>query len=388
MDVARGFSMTPPNRRHITYTLDEKLGAGGMSVVYKARRNTPRGESLTVIKLLLPKFVLESQELAITSISKEASALSLLNERVPPTPFVVRFHDFGFQQILFGGKNINLPWIALEFIQGGLLGTTLTERVEYSCKMGGIAFDMLRASRAIEHICQGMTAVHEMGVIHRDMKPDNVLCCGFDDSEIFKITDFGIARTASLQATFGGLPIGTPGYAPMEQLNPKGKDVGTWTDVFPLVAIAYYILTGDHLFDVKTLYAAMQQIETASRRSIREGRFLDPELRRSPRRCDLIDEVLARATAPRPQDRPRTAREFCNLLLPHLTIESIRFSNRRLQTTFEEDDTVFAGPTWGIRHTPGEDRVIRHVAWNGDGTALVVTSEGPVSYTHLRAHET
>jgi serine/threonine protein kinase len=382
LDAATGAKLTPStNQRRITYVLDDKLGAGGMSVIFRARRKSPQGESLAVVKLLLPKFVMESQEVAITSITKEASSLSLLNDQVPPTPFVVRFYDFGFQKVRFGATVLSLPWLALEFIQGGVLGTTLTERVQLACKHGGVAFDMARAARAIEHLCQGMSAVHETGVIHRDMKPDNVLCCGFDDSEIFKITDFGIARTNALKATFGGLPMGTPGYAPLEQVDPKGRNVGPWTDVFALAAISYFLLTGEHLFDTQNLYSAILKLDDPSRRSIREGRFLDPELRRSTFRCDGIDEVIARATAAKPEYRPRSARELASLLRPHLVTDSGRFSNRRPPPVVPNDDTVLVGPQWGVLHEPGENRIVRHVSWNGDGTALVVTTEGLAYWT-------
>lgn len=376
LNAATGLTLIPPNRHDVSYLLETKLGAGGMSVIYKALRRSKQGESLAVVKLLLPKFVSESQELAITSISKEASSLSLLNQQIPPTPFVVRLYDFGFVKVSFAGKYLSLPWIAIELIQGGPLGTTLAQRIDSSYQIFGHAFDMARAARAMDHICQGLTAMHEVNVIHRDIKPDNVLCCGFDESEIFKITDFGIARTQALTSTFGGLPIGTPGYAPMEQLNLKGKDVGPWTDVFALGAIAYYILTGEFLFDAHTLYGSIQQIEAPTRRSIQEGKMVDPELLSSSRRCSRIDEAIARATAAKPQERPRTVREFASLLLPHLTPESNQLTSRRTVQILQSEEGAVESRTWTIRHASGGDRVLRDVAWNGDGTALAVTSIG------------
>src|SRR5690606_4025774 len=109
-----------------------------------------------------------------------------------------------------------VPWIALEYVHGGSEGTTLSQRVLHAIRHTSHAFDPHRAASLVEALGGGLCAVHEVGVIHRDIKPDNVLCCGFGDEEIFKIADFGVARPAGLTATFGGLVVGTLGYAAPE----------------------------------------------------------------------------------------------------------------------------------------------------------------------------
>jgi serine/threonine protein kinase len=234
LDGFQGQVVSPVGMPQVQYLLERKLGIGGMSVVYEARRRMPQGETPTVVKLMLPRFVQENQQIALTALSKEAQALRRLNDRVPPTPFVVRFYDVGFLEVQFGGARLSLPWLSLEFVEGGDPGTTLAERIDHAIHALGQAFNASRALRAISNVCEGMTAVHEVGVIHRDLKPDNILCCGFGDDEIFKITDFGISRSAGMKATFLGFPVGTPGYVPVEQANPNNPQIGPWTDVFAL----------------------------------------------------------------------------------------------------------------------------------------------------------
>ncbi len=382
LDVFQGQVVSPVGTPHVQYLLERKLGIGGMSVVYEARRRTPQGETPTVVKLMLPRFVQENQQIALTALSKEAQALQRLNDRVPPTPFVVRFYDVGFLEVHFGGGRLSLPWLSLEFVEGGDPGTTLAERIDHALHALGHAFNASRALRAIDNICQGMTAVHEVGVIHRDLKPDNILCCGFGDDEIFKITDFGISRSAGMKATFLGFPVGTPGYVPVEQANPNNPQIGPWTDVFALGAIAYYILAGEDLFPATNLYAAIAAAQLPTRRSIRESRWLDPELQASSWRCDRLDEVIARATAAKPQDRPRSAQELGALFQACLgesgpSRASLRkFHESALHRGPHTNPGGAPGRSWVIRQAPGQIEEVRHVAWNSDGTALVATSEG------------
>jgi serine/threonine protein kinase len=108
----------------------------------------------------------------------------------------------------------------------------------------GFAFDTQRAALAVECLCSGLAAVHEVGVIHRDLKPGNVLCCGTGDEEIFKVADFGVARPQGLAGTFFRDFVGTLGYVAPEAFGSRGAECGPWTDVFGLAGVVYFLLTG------------------------------------------------------------------------------------------------------------------------------------------------
>src|SRR5450432_3640018 len=133
----------------VSFRLEKKLGEGGTAAAYLARRTSPAGESEAVIKIILPQIAAESDERALTIIKKEAVALGRLNEREPPTPFVVRLLDTGAVPFRSHGRVLQLPFIALEYVHGGLEGATLEDRVDYSLKATGFAFDPERAARVI-----------------------------------------------------------------------------------------------------------------------------------------------------------------------------------------------------------------------------------------------
>src|SRR5262249_16634013 len=158
-----------------------------------AMRVAEEGISPVVIKMPRPS-ILRHGATADLIIRKEMVALGRLNERVPPTPFVVRLIEANTIAVSVGGAPLVFPWLSIEYVHGGTEGTTLEQRVRGSVVRTGSAFDPFRAALAIECMCRGISAVHEVGIVHRDLTPRNVLCCGFGDSEIFKIADFGIAR--------------------------------------------------------------------------------------------------------------------------------------------------------------------------------------------------
>jgi eukaryotic-like serine/threonine-protein kinase len=93
-----------------------------------------------------------------------------------------------------------------------LAAASLWDRIRYSVHATGYAFDPERAAHAIDCLALGLDAMHEIGVINRDIKPASVLWCGFGEDEIFKLADFGLARPAETHATFGGTCVGTPGF--------------------------------------------------------------------------------------------------------------------------------------------------------------------------------
>ena len=183
--------------------------------------------------------------------------------------------------------------------------------------------------------------MHEVGVIHRDLKPDNVLCCGFGDDEIFKIADFGVARPAGVQATFGGMIVGTLGFAAPELITNDARAIGAWSDVFSLAAVLFYALTGEEYFDVKNPGELMQAAVSPKRRSVRDTRYLSPELRANDSACRAIDYAFLCATSARIDHRPQRADALGAMIEPWLRAEPKRpsIAARRL-TRLRDDDEL------------------------------------------------
>ena len=363
----------------VSFRLEKKLGEGGTAATYLTRRCTPAGASPAVIKIILPQLVAESDERALTIIKKEAVALGRLNERVPPTPFVVRLLDTGSVSFRSHGRMLELPFIALEYVNGGVEGTTLAERVEYSLKVTGFSFDPARAARLIRSLAKGLDEIHAVGVVHRDLSPGNVLCCGSGESELFKIADFGIARPAGLSVTFGNMLLGTPGYLAPEQIVTQHDGISAATDIFGFAAIVYYVLTGDPLFDARTAMQALIKTREPARPSLLDAPTLPYELRDREAACQAIDLAIARATSLDPKQRPRTARGFAESLLPWITQDpGPARPSRRWMSSMDplRSREIVIETDWMVRHPPGDDRLVLDVAWNAAGHALATTTRG------------
>lgn len=359
----------------VGYRLERRLGIGGTAAAYLATRASAEGESPAVVKIILPDVLLGHGPTAEMVVRKEAVALGRLNETVPPTPFVVRLMDVGTLAYTYRKQELALPWLAIEFVNGGIEGTTLEERMARTIELTGFAFDRERAARAIAHMSAGLTEVHSVGVIHRDLTPNNVLCCGFGDAEVFKLSDFGIARPAGLSDTFGPSVVGTPGYICPELVS--NATSGPAGDIFSLGCMAFFVLTGEHLFGSQNVVEMMQLLAQPQRRSIRSARTLTPELRNDPDACNTIDAIIARATANDPAHRPSTPRELAALLVPVL-LERATSGSRRRRATMMSEKLAPALPelTWVVRHPPGEERIVHSVGWDGDGHCLAATSRG------------
>jgi serine/threonine protein kinase len=369
----------------VSYRLEHKLGEGGTAVAYLAKRQGPDGEWPAVIKIIQPHIAKDSGERALTIIKKEAVALGRLNERVPPTPFVVRLLDTG--SLVFKPLGIELPWIALEYVHGGVEGTTLQDRVAYSVRETGFAFDPQRAARVVLALAKGLDEIHAVGVVHRDAHPGNVLCCGAGETELFKMSDFGIARPMGLSATFGGTAlVGTPGYIAPEQYDEHGN-IGPLSDIFGLAAIVFFVLTGENLFEGRSAAAAAAATKAEQRRRLLEVPTLAFELREREAACHALDVALARATSLNAKDRPHNGRLFAESLLPWLCTEpnSARPS-RRWMNSIEalRSRELVLETNWTIRHPPGDDRLVTNVAWDASGNALALTTRGPTFWDGTR----
>src|SRR6185503_17761920 len=147
------------------------LGEGGTAAAYFATRFGPDGVSPGVIKVILPTIIAQAGATARMVVRKGAVALGRLNERVPPSPFVVRLLDIGELEYKARGASMALPWLAIEYVHGGAEGATLAERVECSIEASGVAFSAERALRVLRHMTEGLREIHEVGVIHRDINP-------------------------------------------------------------------------------------------------------------------------------------------------------------------------------------------------------------------------
>ncbi|AKT39547.1 serine/threonine-protein kinase [Chondromyces crocatus] len=377
----------------VVYRVEQVAGEGAMSVAYYALRAAPEGEIPVVLKVLRPWFVRRGGGTAELIVSKEAVALGRLNAHVPPTPFVVRLLDAGSAVMtMASGEGVALPWLVLEYVHGGAEGTTLTQRVEHSLRTTGAAFDPGRAAHAVQCLTAGLSAVHAVGVIHRDLKPDNVLCCGFGEDEIFKIADFGVARPAGFSGTFGGTMLGTLGYAAPELTAYEQQALGPASDIFSLAALIYYLLTGEEYFDVLNPGQALAAMCSKERRSVRDALGLSPALRASDAACRSIDFALAAATSHVIGKRPQRADALSAMVVPWLrdarpeALGSGTGAALRLDRLRAREEMAQVAPwTWTMvrgfgasgRGGAGEEtRVVRSAAWDGDGRCMAATTAG------------
>jgi eukaryotic-like serine/threonine-protein kinase len=247
------------------YELQDVVGSGGMSSVYRARDTVL--ERTVAIKILHEHFSDDPEY--VERFRREARALAQLNH-----PNIVTVIDRGE----FEGRQ----FIVFEHVEG----ENLKELVD---REGQLPVD--QALALVHQVARGLAFAHEHGIVHRDVKPHNVL---IDQDGVAKVTDFGIAR--SLEPADGltetGTLLGTSEYIAPEQAS--GHRVDERSDQYSLAAVLYELLTGDPPYKGDNFMAvAMKHIQQPVP-SVRDTR---PDV--SPR----LDAIVARAMAKRPEDR-------------------------------------------------------------------------------------
>jgi serine/threonine protein kinase len=359
-------------RPGVVYRIERRLGDGGTAIAYFASRFGPEGTSPAVLKIIQPAIIAKAGDVAEMVVKKEAVALGRINERIPPCPSVVRLLDTGTLEYSGRGLKLRLPWLALEYVHGGPEGVTLEERVQRSVRDTGFGLAPERVLRLLEQLTEGLSEIHAAGVIHRDLNPNNVLCCGSGASEMFKISDFGIARPLGMQATFGSEAIGTPGYIAPEQLGRSDTPVTFAADIFSAGALMFYVITGQDLFQGGMM--AMVAASSPERRSIRSSPHLPPEIKEDAEICAGLDHALALATSPEVARRPASPRAFAASLKSWLTSCP---PTRRTQVPAGPAPAVSL-PRWsfGMRHPPDGRRLLLRLGWDSDGHCLAATTEG------------
>jgi serine/threonine protein kinase/tetratricopeptide (TPR) repeat protein len=257
------------------YKLLEKIGEGGMAVVYMAEQQHPvrRRVALKIIKLGM------DTKQVVARFEAERQALALMDH-----PNIAHVFDGG-------ATEMGRPYFVMELVRGVAVS-------EYCDK------SRLSTRERLElfvQVCNAVQHAHQKGIIHRDLKPSNVMVTLHDGRPVPKVIDFGIAKAVNQRLTEHTLftrysqMIGTPEYMSPEQAEMSGLDIDTRTDIYSLGVLLYELLTGTTPFPGETLrnagYAEMQRI-------IRETDPLKPSTRIRTLGQTLADVAEFRRTTP------------------------------------------------------------------------------------------
>jgi len=297
------------------YELADVLGQGGMSVVFKGRHKLTEQE--VALKILPPELAAHSQ--VKSRFLDEAKALAALDH-----PNIVHLYNFGQENGFFV--------LAMQYVQGATWERMILENKRLDWKVScRLAIDVLRA----------LEYAHERGVIHRDMKPSNVLVRAHDNSAT--VMDFGIAKmTTSTKLTATGQTMGTVRYMSPEQV--RGQEVDLRTDIYSLGATLYESLVGDTPFDGSTHFEIMTK------------HLSEPPKRPSALGIELpaqVEDVVIRSLAKKPEDRFENAREMRKMLEATLRQEDVALvETQKFASEVMRDVRATSRPTPTAATTP------------------------------------
>jgi serine/threonine-protein kinase len=255
------------------YEVLDVLGRGGMGVVYRARHLALK----RVVALKMIRGGADPGERA--RFRTEAEAVARLQH-----PNIVQVFDVG--------EYDGLPYLALEYVEGGPLDRRLAGKPQ----------PPREAARLVETLAGAVHLAHSRNVVHRDLKPANVLLAA-DGTP--KVTDFGLAKHLDADAgqTQAGHIMGTPSYMAPEQAGGNSKEVGPAADVYALGAILYECLTGRPPFKGATVAETLEQVRTREPVSPRQ---LSPKVPRD------LETLCLKCLRKEPERRYSSARELAD----------------------------------------------------------------------------
>jgi len=255
------------------YEVLGELGQGAMGVVYKAK--DPLIDRVVAIKTINLGLALDEKEEYEGRFYQEAKAAGRLNH-----PNIVTIYDVG--------KSGDVAYIAMEFLQGRELRDIMNDN------------GLLPVDQVLDIVAQvalGLAYAHEHEIVHRDVKPSNIMVVRDGHA---KITDFGIARMASSTVrTQTGMVLGSPKYMSPEQV--MGKAIDQRSDIFSLGVMLYEMLTGQAPFNGENVNAIMYQTLNAVPAPPNTLNSAVPE---------MVNFILAKALAKKVEDRYQNAKDF------------------------------------------------------------------------------
>jgi serine/threonine protein kinase len=267
-----------------TFSIVRTIGEGGMARVYEARHVRLPNKRFA-IKVLHQMYA--QQPTIVARFQREAEAASGIGH-----PNVVDVYDIGTTP---DGR----PYLASEYLDGKDFATLLDERGQLEAPA---------AVHVVRQVCRALTAAHGRGVVHRDVKPENVFLVGDMDSPVVKVLDFGISKfdtPGSSTLTQTGVIMGTPGYMPPEQA--RGGKIDHRADIYGVGAMLYRAVTGQLPFDSEDAAEALSMVLTRDPPRPRSIEASIPE---------ALELVIQRAMAKDPEDRFRSMAELDERLAP------------------------------------------------------------------------
>jgi serine/threonine protein kinase len=294
----------------------QKIGSGGMGSVYKASQ--PAMNRMVGVKILHPK--LNNRKDLVSRFRREARAMSHLS------------HPNSTKVLLYGALEDGSLYIVMEFLEGKNLNQTV--RAEGP-------FPVARALPILIQVCGALDEAHKAGIIHRDMKPENIFICqGGALKDYPKVLDFGLAkvteremRPGSVILTQEGMVFGTPEFMSPEQA--QGSVLTPSSDIYSLAVILYEVLTGKLPFDGK---GAMDYIQLHVNGKPIPLNDRVAGLKFPP----LLGDVLMRALEKKPQDRFASAADFAAAMKAVLDGKTVL--PRELMARGELPDVTLAMP--------------------------------------------
>jgi serine/threonine-protein kinase len=262
------------------YLVHERLGEGGMGEVYLAEHI--RIKRKVAVKLMRSWMV--GDPVAVSRFHREAENASQISH-----PNVAQVYDFG-------ETSDGMIYLAMEFVPG----EPLSAIIEREGRLHAV-----RAAEIVRQTAEALVAAHGMGILHRDLKPDNIMVArSRAGTDIVKLVDFGIARVmnrGTQQFTSTGMIVGTPDYMSPEQL--AGEALDERSDLYALALIAFQLLTGDGAFKGGSSNDALLARLMGAPRTLAEVR---PEVPWPP----VLQAAFDRALAADPAKRYADALEF------------------------------------------------------------------------------
>lgn len=307
------------------YTLKERIGAGGMATVYRAWDNNLERD--VAIKVLHEHLAFDNtfQE----RFEREAKFVAGFHH-----PHIVQIFDFA----MVPGEDVPLYYMVMPLLNGESLDSIISN---YRQNSESIPNEII--IRLNREIASALDYAHARGMIHRDVKPANIL---YDNHNRAILTDFGIARLAELgNLTAEGVTVGTPAYMPPEQA--QGLEIDHRADIYSLGVIAYEMITGVPPYGEGSVSVMLQHINAPVPQASQHLEMAN----------ESLDAVIRKVLAKNPTDRYQTATAFANDLVHALQGEPISTSQPSTQVletaekTTEVDRPIYVEPDSKAKRT-------------------------------------